>query len=165
MFNIGLPELMIIVAIALIVFGPNKLPELAKAFGRAMREFKKATEEVKQSFEAETKDLEELKTNITEENITGFIEETSALTEAILEATPSAEAPVTEQPPSEASLPAQSPMKGDSQSEELSSVQSEIRNPKFEIHEAAPPRVAEGKSETAKKEEEEGIEEGIPTRG
>ena len=57
MFNIGLPELLIIVAIALIVFGPNKLPELAKAFGRAMREFKKATEEVKESFEAETKDL------------------------------------------------------------------------------------------------------------
>jgi sec-independent protein translocase protein TatA len=157
MFNIGLPELMIIVAIALIIFGPNKLPELAKAFGRAMREFKKATEEVKQSFEAETKDLEELKTNITEENITGFIEETSASTEAILEATPSAEAPVTEHPPSEASLPAQSPMKGDSQ--------SEIRNSKFEIHEAAPPRVAEGKSETAKKEEEEGIKEGTPTRG
>jgi TatA/E family protein of Tat protein translocase len=64
MFNIGLPELLIIVAIALIVFGPNKLPELAKAFGRAMREFKKATEEVKESFEAETKDLEELKVGL-----------------------------------------------------------------------------------------------------
>jgi TatA/E family protein of Tat protein translocase len=68
MFNIGLPELLIILAIALIVFGPNKLPELAKAFGRAMREFKKATEEVKESFEAETKDLEELKSTFTEEN-------------------------------------------------------------------------------------------------
>ena len=65
MFNIGIPELLIIVAIALIVFGPNKLPELAKAFGRAMREFKKATEEVKESFEAETKDLEELKSTLT----------------------------------------------------------------------------------------------------
>ena len=69
MFNIGLPELLIIVAIALIVFGPNKLPELAKAFGRAMREFKKATEEVKESFEAETKDLEEIKHNLTDENL------------------------------------------------------------------------------------------------
>ena len=68
MFNIGLPELLIIVAIALIVFGPNKLPELAKAFGKAMREFKKATEEVKESFEAETKDLEELKDTLTQEN-------------------------------------------------------------------------------------------------
>jgi TatA/E family protein of Tat protein translocase len=69
MFNIGLPELVIIVAIALIVFGPNKLPELAKAFGRAMREFKKATEEVKESFEAETKELEEYKQTFTDENL------------------------------------------------------------------------------------------------
>jgi TatA/E family protein of Tat protein translocase len=69
MFNIGLPELLIIVAIALIVFGPNKLPELAKAFGKAMREFKKATEEVKESFEAETKDLEEYKHTLTDENL------------------------------------------------------------------------------------------------
>lgn len=69
MFNIGLPELLIIGAIALIVFGPNKLPELARAFGRAMREFKKATDEVKESFEAETRDLEEIKTALTEENV------------------------------------------------------------------------------------------------
>ncbi len=69
MFNIGVPELLIIVAIALIVFGPNKLPELAKAFGRAMREFKKATDEVKESFEAETKDLEEIKHTLTDENL------------------------------------------------------------------------------------------------
>jgi TatA/E family protein of Tat protein translocase len=99
MFNIGLPEMLIIVAIALIVFGPNKLPELARAFGKAMREFKKATEEVKQSFEAETRDLEEFKTNITEENITTFIEETSASTEAISETAPSTEAPAPEQSP------------------------------------------------------------------
>src|SRR5512143_1027181 len=69
MFNIGLPELLIIVAIALIVFGPNKLPELARAFGKAMREFKKATEEVKESFEAETKELEEFKHNLADENL------------------------------------------------------------------------------------------------
>jgi len=81
MFNIGIPELLIIVAIALIVFGPNKLPELAKAFGRAMREFKKATEEVKESFEAETKDLQELKSTLTEEKeklVADFAEEVSA---------------------------------------------------------------------------------------
>ncbi len=84
MFNIGLPELLIILAIALIVFGPNKLPELAKAFGRAMREFKKATEEVKESFEAETKDLEELKSTFTEENenlIANLAEEISGVAE------------------------------------------------------------------------------------
>ncbi len=79
MFNIGLPELLIIVAIALIVFGPNKLPELAKAFGKAMREFKKATEEVKESFEAETKELEEYKHTLTDENLlTDLAEQISA---------------------------------------------------------------------------------------
>jgi TatA/E family protein of Tat protein translocase len=69
MFNMGLPELLIILAIALIVFGPNKLPELAKALGKAMREFKKATEEVKESFAEETKDLEEIKSNLIQENV------------------------------------------------------------------------------------------------
>ena len=100
MFNIGLPELLIIVAIALIIFGPNKLPELAKAFGKAMREFKKATEEVKESFEAETKDLDELKTNFSGENLfTGLVEETSKALE------PSEESPA----PIEASVPQETP--------------------------------------------------------
>ena len=89
MFNIGLPEMLIILAIALIVFGPNKLPELAKAFGRAMREFKKATEEVKESFEAETRDLGELKSHLTDESIL------TDLTKEINESTqPSADASV-----------------------------------------------------------------------
>ena len=83
MFNIGLPELLIIVAIALIVFGPNKLPELARAFGRAMREFKKATEEVKESFEAETRDLEEIKQTISGNDLSRLLEETSTAVEAV----------------------------------------------------------------------------------
>jgi len=87
MFNIGLPELLIIVAIALIVFGPNKLPELAKAFGRAMREFKKATEEVKESFEAETKDLEEFKHTLTDENLLADLAEHISPPEPATEAT------------------------------------------------------------------------------
>ena len=100
MFNIGLPELLIIVAIALIVFGPNKLPELAKAFGRAMREFKKATEEVKESFEAETKDLEEVKHTLTDETLLAdFAEQISPLEPA---------AEVTSAQP-EPSVPAETP--------------------------------------------------------
>jgi TatA/E family protein of Tat protein translocase len=90
MFNIGLPELLIIVAIALIVFGPNKLPELARAFGRAMREFRKATEEVKESFEAETRDLEEIKQTISGDHLSTLLEETSTAVEAH-EAAPSEE--------------------------------------------------------------------------
>lgn len=97
MFNIGLPELLIIGAIALIVFGPNKLPELARAFGRAMREFKKATDEVKESFEAETKDLEEIKRTIADEDVLGDLtKELSSLDE------PTPETPPTEDSPPEA---------------------------------------------------------------
>ena len=51
MFGIGMPELILILAIALIVIGPKKLPDLAKSLGRAMREFKKATSELKESME------------------------------------------------------------------------------------------------------------------
>ena len=49
MFGIGMTELLVILGIALIVFGPKKLPELAKHLGKAMREFRKATEEVKEN--------------------------------------------------------------------------------------------------------------------
>jgi len=100
MFNIGLPELLIIVAIALIVFGPNKLPELAKAFGRAMREFKKATEEVKESFEAETKDLEEYKRTLTDENLLADLAEQISPQEPAKEATsPQPEPPIAAEAP------------------------------------------------------------------
>ena len=51
MFGIGMPELILILAVALMVIGPKKLPDLAKSLGRAMREFKKATSELKDSME------------------------------------------------------------------------------------------------------------------
>lgn len=44
MFNIGMPELILILIIALIVFGPGKLPEVSKALGRSIKEFRKAAE-------------------------------------------------------------------------------------------------------------------------
>lgn len=56
--QIGIPGLIIILIIALIVFGPSKLPELGKAFGRTLREFKDATKGLvddKEDKPAETK--------------------------------------------------------------------------------------------------------------
>jgi len=60
MFGIGMPELLLLLAIALIVVGPKKLPELAKALGRGLAEFKKATNELKESLETNT-EFSELK--------------------------------------------------------------------------------------------------------
>ncbi|NIQ38539.1 MAG: twin-arginine translocase subunit TatB [Proteobacteria bacterium] len=67
MFGIGMPELLVILGLALIILGPKKLPDLAKGIGRAMREFKRATEDMRESLQEETRELEELKDNITEE--------------------------------------------------------------------------------------------------
>jgi len=58
MFGIGMPELLLILALALIVIGPKKLPDIARALGRGMAEFKRATDEMKNSFNEEVRTAE-----------------------------------------------------------------------------------------------------------
>jgi len=130
MFNIGFPELLIILAIALIVFGPNKLPELAKAFGKAMREFKKATEEIKESFEAETRNLEEFKQTLVDKSLlTNLAEELSH------------ESPAAEETSAhpESSLPPETPaLEGASAQAERKEVEKERKGEPEEAKEGIP---------------------------
>ena len=57
MGQLGFSEMLVIFIIALLVFGPKKLPELGKSLGKGIREFKKATEELKSSWEDQVKDI------------------------------------------------------------------------------------------------------------
>jgi len=70
MFGIGLPELIIIMVIALIVIGPSKLPDLARALGKGMAEFRKATQEIKESLDVD-EDIQEVKRDLVD-SVSGF---------------------------------------------------------------------------------------------
>jgi TatA/E family protein of Tat protein translocase len=58
--SLGIPELILIFVVALIVFGPKRLPEIGRTLGKAMGEFKKATDDFKNTIEREVQ-VEELK--------------------------------------------------------------------------------------------------------
>ncbi|THB73045.1 MAG: twin-arginine translocase TatA/TatE family subunit [Desulfobacteraceae bacterium] len=74
MFGLGMPEILMILAIALIVIGPKKLPELAKTLGRAMGEFKRSAQDFKRSIDLDTTlqdidpPVEDIKKNFKEAN-------------------------------------------------------------------------------------------------
>ncbi len=59
MFGIGMPELLIILVLALIVMGPKKLPEMARSLGKGLAEFKRASSEMRSSIEEESRVTEE----------------------------------------------------------------------------------------------------------
>lgn len=56
MFGIGITEILVILAIALIILGPKGLPELARTLGKAVGEFKRTSEEIKDAIEFESLD-------------------------------------------------------------------------------------------------------------
>jgi TatA/E family protein of Tat protein translocase len=58
--SLGVPELLLIFAVILIVFGPRRIPEIGRTLGKALGEFRKATDDLKNTIEREVR-LEELK--------------------------------------------------------------------------------------------------------
>ena len=59
MFGIGMPELLLILALALIVLGPKRLPEIARALGKGMSEFRRATDELKEEMRQVETEIEQ----------------------------------------------------------------------------------------------------------
>jgi TatA/E family protein of Tat protein translocase len=70
--SIGFPELLVILTIALLIFGPKKLPEVGRSIGKALREFRKTSDEIKEKIEEEihAEEFKEIKRDINE--ITDF---------------------------------------------------------------------------------------------
>jgi Tat protein translocase TatB subunit len=59
MFGIGLPELLVILAVALIVLGPKRIPEAARSLGRGLAEFRRATSGIAEEFQSAQASLED----------------------------------------------------------------------------------------------------------
>ena len=67
MFDIGLQELIVIFIVALLVFGPKRLPDLAKSLGKGLGELKRAFQDVKEHVETEFHETNETKSSVLED--------------------------------------------------------------------------------------------------
>ena len=78
MGSLGMQEIVIIFVLALIIFGPRKLPELGKTIGKGLAEFKKASNELKQTWE------DEVRLDKEKEAITGIVKDATIQPSEIL---------------------------------------------------------------------------------
>jgi len=91
--SIGMPELIIIFVIALIIFGPRKLPELGRSLGKSIAEFKRASNELRSTLEEEIR-LEEQRTALDASKASQAAPAPPASSPAPSPAAPHAEEPV-----------------------------------------------------------------------
>jgi TatA/E family protein of Tat protein translocase len=99
--SLGVPELLLIFVVILIVFGPRRIPEIGRTLGKALGEFRKATDDLKNTIEREVR-LEELK-KITPSIVTPF--ESISRTEPFSAPGPSTAGPETTEPAQESPQP------------------------------------------------------------
>jgi sec-independent protein translocase protein TatB len=108
---LSVPHMIVVFLVVLVVFGPQKLPELARSFGKLMAEFRKASNDFKNAFEEEMRDLErqariaELKKQVAEANAAA-----DAATKSIGQPALPAPSPATSQLANAASLSSEGPV-------------------------------------------------------
>jgi len=104
--NLGIPEMIFIFVLALIIFGPKKMPEIGRQIGRALAEFKRASNEFKAQIETEIQQME------VETNVPSYVSEPSAPPEhaiATSASEPAGETPTAELPAPELIPPVKGP--------------------------------------------------------
>lgn len=108
MFNLGIQELTLIFVIALIFIGPKQLPGLAKSLGKMVRDFKRASNEITDSFQREAKEIDDFQANMKrdiEKEISLIPETSSVATDKTTQSTDSESKPTVDNP---TSLPSES---------------------------------------------------------
>ena len=98
--SLGVPELLLIFVVVLIVFGPRKIPEIGRTLGKALGEFRKATDDLKSTIEREVR-LEELK-KITPPTLESLITPVESVSRTEPQAAPAAGTPAAESAPATA---------------------------------------------------------------
>jgi TatA/E family protein of Tat protein translocase len=101
--NLGIPEMIFIFVLALIIFGPKKMPEIGRQIGRALAEFKRASNEFKAQIETEIQQME------VDTHVPSYVPEPSVPPEHTIAASTAGETTVAELPTPELIPPAKGP--------------------------------------------------------